>query len=435
MKVTKEQSGACEVTLNITVEAEKVDKAILDAYKKIGKNVTLPGFRKGKAPLAILKANLNEEAVMDEAADALMQPAYKEALEETGVEPFAIANVDIKTFEKGKDMEFTAKVPQPPVITLGDYTGIEIDKEPTDVSDEAVEEEVTNFLRRNAKYPEVDREVADDDLVVYELREKDNPDAAVIKNYTRIGHNELTDLDDGLRGMKAGEEKEITINYPEKYYDKDLAGTSKVYNATAAEIRVEDLPELTDEWIKENFPVREGMKEEDIIDTVDKFRATVRKSMEDYAKQQSDTGAENALVEKIVENANVEFHSCMVEEQVKASFENLARDLKKNNVTIDQYLKHNNMTFAELEEAYKEDAEKLLKVSLVLREIAAKENLAPTDDDVKEEAEKIAAARKVPVETAVAYVEKSGMLDDVRNRILHRKLMEFLMGSAKINQL
>ncbi|MBP5093106.1 MAG: trigger factor family protein, partial [Abditibacteriota bacterium] len=152
MKVTKEQSGACEVTLNITVEAEKVDKAILDAYKKIGKNVTLPGFRKGKAPLAILKANLNEEAVMDEAADALMQPAYKEALEETGVEPFAIANVDIKTFEKGKDMEFTAKVPQPPVITLGDYTGIEIDKEPTDVSDEAVEEEVTNFLRRNAKY-------------------------------------------------------------------------------------------------------------------------------------------------------------------------------------------------------------------------------------------------------------------------------------------
>ena len=435
MKVTKEQSGACEVTLNITVEAEKVDKAILDAYKKIGKNVTLPGFRKGKAPLAILKANLNEEAVMDEAADALMQPAYKEALEETGVEPFAIAGVDIKTFEKGKDMEFTAKVPQPPVITLGDYTGIEIDKEPTDVSDEAVEEEVTNFLRRNAKYPEVDREVADDDLVVYELREKDNPDAAVIKNYTRIGHNELTDLDEGLRGMKAGEEKEITINYPEKYYDKDLAGASKVYTATAAEIRVEDLPELTDEWIKENFPVREDMKEEDIIDTVDKFRATVRKSMEDYAKQQSDTGAENALVEKIVENATVEFHSCMVEDQVKASFENLARDLKKNNVTIDQYLKHNNMTFAELEEAYKEDAEKLLKVSLVLREIAAKENLAPTDDDVKEEAEKIAAARNIPVETAVAYVEKSGMLDDVRNRILHRKLMEFLMGSAKINQL
>lgn len=435
MQVTQEQASPCEIELNIEVEVEKVNLAIDQTYRELGKTVNIPGFRKGKAPRMILESYLDQDKVKERAADKLLQPAYEQALKETGIEPFAVADVELVKFEPGEPLVFKAKVPLEPTVELGKYSGLKTERKVQPVTDDMISAEIEHMMDRQAEYPEVsDRPVQQEDMVVIETINDSEPNEEPKRNVVRAGSN-LPDFDNGLMGMNVGEEKVIEVTYPEDYGAEDLRGKTVPLRTKIIELREKKMPELTDEWVKENFaPKAEGenASAEEIVDTVDKLRARIRSAMEKAANDTADVEVQNKLVDQITESSNVCFPNVMVNDNVRERFEELMGELKKRQVTFDDYLKHIGKTFEELRGEYEEDAKRMLKTSLVLREITEKEDMSVSDDEVKAELQSMAAERGVPVETIEAYVDKTEGTNVIKNRILHKKLMDFIVQASNI---
>lgn len=434
MQVTQEQVSPCEIELQIEVEAEKVNSAIEETYKDFAKVTNVPGFRKGKVPRPILERYVDEEKVKDHAADKLLQPAYSQALEETKIDPYAPADVEMVKFEAGEPMVFKAKIPLAPKVELGDYVGLEIERQVPPVTDEQVDHEIQDVLDRQAEFPDVtDRPVRQGDTVVVEMKKQED-EGEPKRNVVEVGKN-LPDFDNGLTGMAIDEEKVIEITYPDDFDAEELRGQTVPFWVKVIEIHEKVVPELTDEFVKKTFAPEPPEGEEppaDVVDTVDKLRARIREAMEKAAVDVADTDVQNKVLAKVVENANVEFPTVMVQENVREKFHDLTEELKQRKVTLDDYLKYVGQTVGELREQYEAEARRTLTTALVLREIIDKENLEVQEDDVTAEIQAMAAARRVPVESMRAYVEATDGDQSVRNRVLHKKVVDFLVHASNI---
>jgi len=435
MLVKQDQISPCEVELDVEIEAEKVTSTIDDIYAELGKAVTVPGFRKGKAPRAVLESFLDEEKVRSRVADRLIAKAYHEVIEEADVEPFRPVDVELVKFEAGSPMLFKIKVPLAPKVELGEYIGLSIERKVPPVTDQEVEAEIARLIDDCTPYdPVTDREVREGDVAVVELSRDDEPGKEPNRQTATVGEN-LPDFDKGLAGMQIGEEKIIPVNYPEDFGDEELRGKSASIRTRLLEIHTRQLPELTDDWVKQNLTRKpeEGKEPEpDPIDTVDKLRAMIRNAMEKGAQAYADEMVRAQVVDKVIEGSKVCFPEVMVEEAVDRRLAELHETLKQRKVTLDSYLRHTGETLDQVRERHAEDFRKVLTTTLVFREIIEREGIKVEEDDIDAEIREMARERKAPVETMRAYIESTDSADLVKSRVTRKKVVDFLVHASNI---
>lgn len=428
MPVTQqEQTKPCEVSLEIEVEQDKVSKAVDEAYREAGRRTAIPGFRKGKAPRPILERHISEEWVLERAAEKLLWPEYQKAVEEVGIAPFAEPSIELIHIADAEPLKFKAKVPLPPTVELGKYAGIEAERLTQKVSDEDVDREIQGIRDRFAKVENIEgRPVQSGDLVIVEMTE---PGGETRETIVEAGSN-LPSFDEGIIGMNAGETKTIELTYPEDYEEKDLAGTKSEMVVTVKDIKGRTVPELTDEFVRE-IAQKSGEK----LESVEELKNKIRSNLEQSAADLADRKVESEVVDKVAENAQVCFPEVMLDHDVAHRLQDLISELKSRNMTLDDYLESTGRSFEQLRSEIERSAERDLKTSLVLGEIAEKEKIEVSDEELEAEVAKIAESSGQPKESIDAYLDKTDGKSAIRNRLLTRKVLDFLVNASNIKSI
>lgn len=385
MSVKWEKLEGNEGVLTVEVDAEQVNKGLDAAFKKVVKNVSLPGFRKGKVPRVLFEKRFGVEALYQDALDILLPEAYAKAVEEAGIEPVSMPEIDIEQMEKGKSLIFKAKVTVKPEVKLGQYKGLEVEKIDTTVTDEDVENELKRLQENYAE------------LVVKEEGTVENGDTAVIdfegfvdgepfeggkaENYSlEIGSGTfIPGFEDQLVGMKAGEEKEIQVTFLEEYHAEQLAGKPATFKVKVHEVKAKQLPALDDEFAKD-------VDEE--VETLDELKSKIRTRLEEAKKNEAEAAVRNAVVEKAAANAEIDIPAVMVQNETDRMLREFDQRLQMQGMNLQLYYQFSGQDEAALREQMKEDAEKRVRAALTLEAIAKAENIDVTDEEVNEELEK-----------------------------------------------
>jgi trigger factor len=426
MSVKWEKLEGNEGVLTVEVDAEKVNEGLDAAFKKVVKNIAIPGFRKGKVPRVIFEKRFGVEALYQDALDILLPEAYAKAVEEAGIEPVDVPKIDIEQMEKGKSLIFTAKVTVKPEVKLGQYKGLEVEKMDATVTDEDVENELKRLQENYAE------------LVVKEDGKVENGDTAVIdfegfvdgepfeggkaENYSlEIGSGTfIPGFEDQLIGMQAGEEKEIEVTFPEEYHAKELAGKPATFKVKVHEIKEKRLPALDDEFAKDV---------DDEVETLEQLKDKIRKRLEEMKKNEAEAALRDAVVEKAAENAEIDIPEVMVKNETDRMLREFDQRLQMQGLNLELYYQFSGQDEAALREQMKEDAEKRVRVALTLEAIAKAENIQVTEEEVNEELEKMAKAYNLEVEK---LKELLGNLDGVKEDLKWRKTIDFLVENSKV---
>lgn len=436
MQVTQEQTKPCEVDLRIEIEADVFKSAIDDAYKQLAKTVKVDGFRPGKTPRVVLEKVVGDEAAIERALDKLIQPAYSEALTETKVEPWAQAEIDLEECEIGKPLVFVAKVPLAPKVELGQYVGLEVERNVGAITNDDVDAEILKMRQRQMKFEQItDRPAQLEDTAVLELFDEEEPDAEPKKDVAVIGEA-LPEFNEALTGMNVGDEKPVAVTYPEDYPKEDLKGKEKSMRVKLVELHKGTLPELTDEWVAEYFAPPADLPEppaaDEIVDTVEKLQAKVRSVLEEQAIESADTQVQDQILDKVIAGSTIDYPDVMVKENVDERLNQLMKRLSDQGITLEAYLQYQNKTVEQLREQYAETADKALKLNLAIYEVVEKENIKVEEADVESEIAKIAEANHLPIESAKAYIDSTGRQKDIQYQLLHKKALDFLVGASNI---
>ncbi|KJE29111.1 trigger factor [Geobacillus kaustophilus] len=426
MSVKWEKLEGNEGVLTVEVDAEKVNEGLDAAFKKVVKNITLPGFRKGKVPRVLFEKRFGVEALYQDALDILLPEAYAKAVEEAGIEPVSLPEIDIEQMEKGKSLIFKAKVTVKPEVKLGQYKGLEVEKMDATVTDEDVENELKRLQENYAE------------LVVKEDGTVENGDTAVIdfegfvdgepfeggkaENYSlEIGSGTfIPGFEEQLVGMKAGEEMEIQVTFPEEYHAKQLAGKPATFKVKVHEVKAKQLPALDDEFAKD-------VDEE--VETLDELKAKIRARLEEAKKNEAETALRNAVVEKAAANAEMDIPEVMIKNETDRMLREFDQRLQMQGLNLQLYYQFSGQDEAALREQMREDAEKRVRAALTLEAIAKAENIEVTDEEVNEELEKMAEAYKLSVDK---LKELLGSLDGVKEDLKWRKTVDFLVEHSKV---
>jgi trigger factor len=419
----QEQTKPCELSLEIEVEQAAVAKAFSDAYKEIGEHTNVPGFRKGKAPRAILEKYVSEERVIEHAANKLVPPAYEKAIEEAGVQPFGDAEYEVIHLADREPFKFRATVPLPPSVELGEYVGLKVDRVTSSVGEEDVDREIERILTRMAKNEPVERPVQSGDLLVVHLAE---PGGEAKETFIEVGKN-LPSFDEGLVGMNKAETKTIDLVYPDDYEDKNLAGGSSHVTVTVGDIRERQIPEMNDELVKQ---ISEGS--DDKLETVEDLRKYIRTAMEKAASDLADRQVESKLIETIIEGSTICFPESMRDHEVAHRLQDLIQDLDQKKFTLEDYLVATDKTFEEVRASVEASAIRDIEANLVVDEIAKKQNIEVSDGEIDAEIEKMAREAGHPVESVRAYLDRTDGKHAVEHRVERNKVLDFLVHASNI---
>ncbi|WP_156291214.1 trigger factor [Oceanobacillus salinisoli] len=412
--------------LTFEVPAEEFDKALDQAFKKVVKDVQIPGFRKGKIPRPIFEKRFGVEALYQDAVDIALPDAYRKAIDETDIFPIAQPEIDIEQIEKGKDLIFTANVEVKPEVTLGEYKGLEVEEQSVEVTDEDVEEEINRLRDRHAE------------LVVKEEGEIEEGDTAVIdfegfldgeafeggkgENHSlEIGSGQfIPGFEEQLVGKKAGDDTEVKVTFPEDYHSEELAGKEATFKVKIHEVKYKELPELDDEFAKDV---------DDEAETLDGLKKKKREQLEEERKQNADNEKRQQLIEKASENAEIDVPEAMVETELDQMVREFEQNLQMQGMTMEMYSQFSGQDEDALKEQMKDDAEKRVKTNLTLEAIAKEENLEVSEEDVNEELEKMASMYGIEAQQLIPML--GGNTDTIKNDILMRKAIDFLVEQSK----
>ena len=377
--------------LTIEVPAEEFEKAIQEAYQKDKNRITLPGFRKGKAPRKMIEKMYGAGVFYEDAANILIPRAYDEALKECEETIVSRPTIDITQIEAGKPFIFTAEVALKPEVTLGEYKGVEVPKTEIQVTDEEIQAEVDKERENNSRTIDVDdRGVEKGDLIKLDF------DGSVdgvpfqggkAEDYPlTVGSGSfIPGFEDQLIGAKIGEEMEVKVTFPEDYHAEDLKGKEAVFKCTVKAIQVKELPEADDEFAKD---VSE-------FDTMAEYREDIKKNLTEKKEAAAKREKETAAVAKAVENAQMEIPDAMVDEQVRRMADDFTRRMESQGITMQQYMQFTGMDADKLLEQMKPEALKRIQNSLVLEAVAKAENIEISDERLDEEIAKMAESYKM----------------------------------------
>ena len=372
--------------LTIEVSAEELEKAIEGAYQKNKNKISIPGFRKGKAPRKMIEQMYGKSVFYEDAANALIPDAYDKALEECEEAIVSSPKIDVTQLEAGKPFIFTAEVALKPEVTLGKYKGVKVDKIDVKVSDEDIDAEINRERESNARTISVeDRAVKDGDMTVIDF--EGFVDGVAFEggkgenHPLEIGsHSFIDTFEDQLVGKNAGDEVEVNVTFPEKYQAADLAGKPAMFKVKIHEVKCKELPELNDEFAQD---VSE-------FDTVDEYKEDLKKKLLENKEAALKREKEEDVVGKIIENATMEIPDPMVDTQVRQMVQEFAQRIQSQGLSLQQYMQFTGMTPESLTAELKPQALKRIQSRLVLEAVAAAENIETSDEDLEKELEKMA---------------------------------------------
>ena len=430
MQVTKEALDPCQVALTIEVEPDKVVQAFDRAYREYGKYVSVPGFRKGKAPLSFVKQRIPEADVRQRTAEMLVEPAYAGALEQEGIDPFALPKLELVQLDAdGKPFIFKAVVPLRPEVELGTYTGLTVEKKKYTLTDANVDTQLDMMRQRAAEYPIAERPAQTGDLVVAELSAlvDSRPEAAEPRpTMIEIGADNIPGFDEQLLGMNKGDEKTFALTYPETYPDTELAGQDVEFTIVVNELHEKKVPELDDALAAKLSSGR--------YETLTALKADLRADMEKSLTQSSESEADSSLLDQIIEGSTVKFPPILVETEVDDDVKQLLERLERQNVTIDEYLERIGKTREQIVSEFTEAAEKRIQIGLVLGKVSETETLTLSDADLDAALAERAVQERTTPAAVRAMLENSSGMDELRNRAQAKKVLDFLRGSAIIEE-
>lgn len=398
--------------LTIEVSAEELEKAIQGAYLKQRKQISIPGFRKGKVPRQMIEKMYGAEIFYEDAANALIPEAYAKAYDECELEIVSQPSVEVVQLEKGKPFIFTAEVALKPEVTLGEYKGLKVDKVSTRVTAKEVEAKLEEEQKKNARTVTVDdRAVQDGDEVILDFEGFVNGvafEGGKGENYPlTIGSGSfIPGFEEQLIGVESGKEVEVNVTFPEEYHSEDLAGKEAVFKCTVHEIKVKELPELDDDFAAE---VSE-------FDTLEEYKADLKAKIKEQKLNDGNRQKEEQAVEKAVENATMEIPDAMIDTQVQQMAQEFAQRIQSQGLTLEQYFQFTGLTADKMKEELRPQAVKRIETRLVLEAIAKAENIEISDEKLEEELVKMAEMYKMEVEKLKEYMgegEKEQMKEDM----------------------
>ena len=377
--------------LTIEVPAEEFDAAIKNAYNKNKNKFSIPGFRKGKAPLAMLEKMYGAGIFYEDAANEVIDASYPKAAEESKEEIVSTPEIKVTQIEKGKAFIYEATVALKPEVTLGEYKGVEVKKAEAVVTDEDVENELTAARKKNGRLIDVeDGTIEDGDNTIIDFTgyiDDKTFDGGAGTDYPLVigSRSFIEGFEDQLIGKKKGETCDVNVTFPAEYHADELAGKPAKFVVTIKEVKRNELPELNDEFASEVSD----------FDTLDEYKADIRKKLQEKKEQDAKVENENNVIEKVVENAQMELPQPMVDTQAREMVENYARRLQSQGLNINDYMKYTGMTPEKLMEQMRPEAEKRIKTRLVLEKVVEVENVEVSDEKLDEQINEIAASYKL----------------------------------------
>ena len=411
--------------LTIEVSAEEFEEAIKHAYVKNKNKINIHGFRKGKAPQAMIEKMYGAGIFYEDAANELIPKAYDAEIENCDLDLVSQPKIDVVQIEKGKPFIFTAEVAVKPEVTLGAYEGVEVPKTEINVTDEEVDAEVDKEREKNSRTTTVeDRGVENGDMIKLDFDGSVDGvafDGGKAENYDlTVGSGSfIPGFEEQLVGVKAGEEKEVKVTFPEDYHAKDLAGKEAVFKCKVNEIKVKELPEANDEFAQD---VSE-------FDTLAEYKEDLKKKLTERKEAAAKNAKEAAAVEAAVANAEMYIPDAMVDGQVRQMANDFARRIQSQGLTVDQYFQFTGMTAEKLMDQMKPEALKRIKNSLVLEAIAAKENFEIAEEKIEEELKKMSEAYKMEVDKIKEALGESG-LDQMKAELKIQAAVDFIRDKA-----
>ena len=424
MEVKQERLEDNKVRLDVEVDIDEVNQALEQAYKKVRKEVSLPGFRKGKVPRKVLEANYGKEVLHKDALDILIPQNYQKAIEEADIEPISEPEFEDFYIAEDEPATFTAIVEVKPDVELGEYTGYDVDREKTEVTEEDIMAVLNKQREEQSQLVSVDRdEVQEGDHVIIDFEGfvdgEAFPGGSAEEFTLEIGSGQfIPGFEDQLIGKEISDEPyEVEVTFPEEYQAEDLAGQDAVFEVTIKEIKVKELPELDDEFAKD---VSE-------FDTLDEFKEDIENRLKEQKENQAKRNLENEIIEKVSEAAEVEVSEQLIQNELDQMMQQMAQNLQQQGINIEDYFKYMGSSQDEWREENREQAADRAKNNLVLEAIAEEEGIEVTDEEIDDKLKEIADANDQDFEQVKAFMQMQGQLDSLRNGLKMEKTIDFLI--------
>ncbi|GEN45827.1 trigger factor [Alkalibacillus haloalkaliphilus] len=426
MSAKWEKKEGNEGVLTVEVDASEFDQALDQAFKKVVKDVQIPGFRKGKVPRPMFEQRFGVESLYQDAVDIVLPDAYMKAVEEAGITPVDRPEVDVEQIEKGQPLIFKATVTVKPEVELGEYKGLEVEEQEATVTEEEVEEELKTQQEKQAE------------LVVKEEGKVENGDTVVIdfegfldgeafeggsaENHTlEVGSGSfIPGFEEQLVGKTAGEDTEVSVTFPEDYHAEELAGKETTFKVKIHEVKAKEVPELDDEFAKD-------VDEE--VETLEELKTKTKERLQEQKETEADNQKRETLVEKASENATIDVPDAMVDSELDRMLQEFEQRLQMQGMTLDMYYQFSGQSEDDLKEQMKEDAGKRVRTNLTLEAISAQEGLEVTEQDVEDQLQEMAAMYQTDAEQLKQML--GGNTDALNEDLKLKKAIDFLVENAK----
>lgn len=429
MSYTVEKIASNKVKLSFVESAESFDAAMQKAYLKERSKINVPGFRKGKAPRKLIENMYGEAVFYDDAFELVAQPAYEEAIQAENLQVVDRPEVNIEQIAAGQELKYTLEVFVKPDVTLGDYKGVAVEKTVEKITDEAVDTRIQRDVERASTTQDVtDRAVENGDIV--NLDYAGTVDGVAFEGGTAQGQSLtigsgmfIPGFEEQMVGMAIGEERDLSVKFPEQYHAEDLAGKDAIFHVKVNGIQTKVLPELDDDFAAD---VSE-------FDTFDAYKASIVAELEKNAAERAEAAVEDALVQKVVDAADCDIPNAMIEDEVTTMLREMEMRMMYQGIRFEDFLQYTGQTLDQVREGYKPEAANRVKTQLVLEAIAKAEEIAPTDEDTEETI--IDQAKRMNREVE----EFKASLSDQQKAYLKetagiKKVIDFLKANAVITE-
>ncbi|ATF73617.1 MULTISPECIES: trigger factor [unclassified Enterococcus] len=420
-----EKTGTNDGVLTFTIAQAEIQKGLTTAFNKVKGNLNVPGFRKGKVSRQVFNRMYGEEALYEDALNAVLPEAYEAAVKEAGIDPVAQPKIDVDSMEKGQDWVIKAEVTVKPEVRLGDYKELTVEKQDREVTEEDVDARIKREQEAQAELVIKEDEAAENgDTVVIDFEGflgEETFEGGKGENYSlELGSNSfIPGFEEQLVGTKAGDSKDVTVTFPEDYQAEDLAGKEAVFKVTVHEVKAKELPELDDEFAKD---VDDSV--ESLAELKEKYRAELTETKEKAAEDAKD----EAAIRQAVENAEiVELPHSMVHDEVHRSMDEFLNNMQRQGISPEMYYQLTGSTEADLHTQFEGEAETRVKTNLVIEAIAKAEGLEATEEDIENEIKELSEAYNMPVDQIKRVLTE----DMLKHDITMKKAVELVTGTAK----
>lgn len=428
MNVEVKESEKNKIILEIEVDDDVFEDALNKSYLKNRKNISIPGFRKGKAPRRFIEKYYGEGIFYEDAINIVCPEAYDKAIEEKGIEPVDRPEIDIISIGSGQKFKFSAEVWVKPEVNLSEYKGVEVEKVEYKIADDDVEKEILVMREKNSRMVEVtDRPVAEGDIAVIDYEgfvDGEAFEGGKGENYhLTIGSGHfIPGFEEQLVGKNTGDEFTIDVKFPEEYHSEELKGKDAQFKVKINGIKVKELPEPDDEFAKD---VSE-------FDTYAELFEDVKKRLLADAEARQKRDMEDRVLEAIADKTEIDIPECMIEQQADRMLQEYAYRLSSQGITLEQYAQYTGLDIDKIKEQFRENAQKAVKSNLILEKIAKVESIEVTDEEMEAEYAKMAEQYKMETEKFKDMMK--GMEDSIKNDLKITKTLEFLVENAKLKE-